>query len=136
MAKITGGCLCGRVRYAADGEPAVTAVCHCKNCQRDTGSAFAVAIAVPEAALSIEGETKSFTDTADSGRPVLRSFCPECGSSLFGKSAGLPGLTIIKAGSLDDTSWVKPTVEIYCDSVQPWVELRGGMSRFPRSTRG
>jgi hypothetical protein len=136
MAQITGGCLCGRVRYAVDGEPPVTGVCHCKDCQRETGSAFAVAIVVPEAALSIEGKTKTFSYAADSGRPVQRSFCPECGSSLFGKSAGFPGMTIIKGGSLDDTSRLRPTFEIYCDSAQPWVALQGEMQRFARSSAG
>jgi hypothetical protein len=115
-----------------DGEPPLTGVCHCKDCQRETGSAFAVAIVVPESALSIEGETKTFSYTADSGRTARRSFCAECGSSLFARSAGFPGMTIIKAGSLDDTSGIRPTIEIYCDSAQPWVDLRGGAKRFAR----
>jgi hypothetical protein len=64
MANITGGCLCGRVRYTVTGEPAFSGLCHCRNCQRYTGSAFEALIAFPAASVSVQGELKAYDDTA------------------------------------------------------------------------
>ena len=64
MASVTGGCLCGRVRYTATGEPAFSGICHCRNCQRYTGSAFETVIAFPTAAISVHGELKTYNDSA------------------------------------------------------------------------
>jgi hypothetical protein len=128
--KIEGGCLCGKVRYAADAEPAFVAVCHCKNCQKASGTAFGVVLAAPNPALSMQGILKTFDDKGDSGKTLYRRFCPECGSSVITDVEAMPDLAIVIAGSLDDPSWVKPTMEIYCDSAQPWVELSGERQRF------
>ena len=78
MADITGGCLCGRVRYVATGDPAFSGACHCRNCQRYTGSAFEAFIAMPTASVSTTGELKTFEHPGGSGRPVYRRFCPNC----------------------------------------------------------
>jgi hypothetical protein len=79
------------------------------------------------------GFAKDHTRTGDSGQQVVNRFCPDCGSTIVIEPAALPGTTIIPAGTLDDTSWLKPTMEIYCDDAQSWVELGGGgMQRFPK----
>jgi NAD(P)-dependent dehydrogenase (short-subunit alcohol dehydrogenase family) len=83
MADITGGCLCGRVRYVATGNPAFSGTCHCRNCQRYTGSAFEAFIAMPTASVSTTGELKTFEHPGGSGRPVYRRFCPNCGSGVI-----------------------------------------------------
>lgn len=132
MRKMIGGCLCGQVRYAAEAEPSFTGVCHCHNCQREAGSAFSVFVAVPTSSIAVSGTLKTFHGKGDSGQPVTRKFCPDCGSSIISEAALVPDTTFIKAGSLDDTQWLTPTMEIYCDSLQPWVGLSGGMQRFPR----
>jgi hypothetical protein len=132
MPQMTGGCLCGKVRYTANAEPIFIGVCHCTNCQKQSGTAFSVVVAIPKSALSLTGTTKSFQDKPDSGQPMARIFCPECGSPIMSDATVLPDVAIIKAGTLDDPSWVKPTMEIHCDSAQPWVELGGGMQRFPK----
>jgi hypothetical protein len=132
MPQITGGCRCGQVRYSANAEPAFTGVCHCSSCQKETGTAFNIVIAVPQAALAIQGSPKSYASKGDSGKTVVAKFCPNCGSTLLSEPELMPGMTIVRAGTLDDTSWLKPTMEIYCDSKQPWVELGGGMQRFPK----
>lgn len=118
-----GGCLCGQVRYAIEGEPQMQLVCHCKNCQRQAGSLASVIIGVPEAALSYEGEVKTYADKGDSGSAVDRQFCGNCGSPLFSIVASAPGMIFIKAGTLDDTSALKPAMHIFTKSKQPWVEL-------------
>jgi hypothetical protein len=130
--KIEGGCLCGKVRYSADAEPAFVGVCHCKNCQKQAGTAFSIVVAIPNTALSTRGTLKTFNDRGDSGKAVNRRFCPECGSPILTEAEALPGLAILKAGTLDDASWLKPTMEIFCDSAQPWVSLGGERQRFPK----
>ena len=132
MPEITGGCLCGKVRFVANAEPAFVGVCHCRSCQRNSGSAFAVVMGFPAAAVSIQGELKTYTDTADSGKHLFRRFCPECGSSISSEAEVMPGMIMLKAGSMDDPSVVKPVMQIYCDSAQPWVSLGGELKSFPQ----
>jgi hypothetical protein len=132
MPQMVGGCRCGQVRYSANAEPAFTGVCHCTNCQKESGTAFNVVVAVPQAALAIQGSPKTYASKGDSGKEVISRFCPNCGSTILSEPAALPGMSIVRAGTLDDTSWLKPTMEIYCDSAQPWVQLGGGMQRFPK----
>jgi hypothetical protein len=132
MPQIAGGCLCGKVRYSASAEPAFTGVCHCHDCQKFSGSAFATVIAIPKDALSVQGKLSSFSKLGDSGAAIERRFCPECGSSLLDEAVALPGMVMITVGTLDDPSWVKPAMQIYCDSAQPWVQLGGGLHSFPK----
>jgi len=91
MAHIEGGCLCGKVRYSADAEPVFVGVCHCADCQHFTGSAFSTVIAVPAPALRVTGTLKTFTKPGDTGKPMHRRFCPECGCGLMDEADALPG---------------------------------------------
>jgi hypothetical protein len=131
---MTGGCLCGQVRYTMAAEPAMMLICHCKNCQKQGGGAFSVNAGVPAAAVTLEGVMKTFVDHGESGRPVQRRFCPECGSPILSEIEGAPGMLLIKAGTLDDVSSVVPQVEFFCDSAQPWVKLDGARKRLARQT--
>ena len=135
MGAIRGTCLCGGVRYESDAEPAVVAVCHCVTCQKNTGSAFSVNIGVPTEAISITGASLArFEDrTGASGKPFFRSFCSRCGSPIAASGDAYAGLTFIKAGTLDDPSWVKPAVHLWCDEKQPWVAIEHGVSQLPKS---
>jgi hypothetical protein len=130
--KIEGGCLCGKVRYSADVEPTFVGVCHCTNCQKGTGSAFSVVVAVPTPALTVQGTLQTFAGRGDSGKATYRRFCPACGSALIDEAEIMPNVTMIMAGTLDDASWVKPASEIFCDSAQPWVQLGGERRRSPK----
>ena len=130
--KIEGGCLCGKVRYSADTEPAFVGVCHCKNCQKATGTAFSLVVGLPKPALNVQGAVKTFTGRGDSGKETYRRFCPECGTGLIDEAEIMPDITMIHAGTLDDPNWVKPAMEIFCDSAQPWVNLGGERQRFPK----
>ncbi|MEL7188330.1 MAG: GFA family protein [Pseudomonadota bacterium] len=123
MSDKTGGCLCGQVRYTFSGDPLVCVTCHCTNCQKQAGTALSVIVGVAETALEIEGEVKTYNDTGDSGSPVYRQFCPECGSPVFTRLDRGDGMMFIKAGTFDDTSWIKPAFHCYTKSKQPWVEL-------------
>ena len=132
MPGISGGCLCGTIRFTANTEPAFVGVCHCRSCQRNSGSAFAVVLGFPAAAVSMQGKLKTYTDTGDSGKSLYRRFCPECGSSISSEVEVMPGMILLKAGALDDPSAVKPGVQLYCDSAQPWVSLGGEMKTFAK----
>src|SRR6266436_2081115 len=100
--KIEGGCLCGQVRYSAEAEPAFVAVCHCRNCQKASGTAFGTVVGIPKPALSVEGTLKTFNDRGDSGRTLDRLFGPECGSPIFYDAEARPGVSMIMGGTLDD----------------------------------
>jgi hypothetical protein len=131
MANLSGGCLCGRVRYTTAAEPAFAGICHCRDCQRSTGSAFSTELAFPKAAVQLTGPLTTYETTADSGQAITRSFCPTCGSNMTVEVAAMPGLLLVTAGTLDDTASVSPGAELFCASAQPWVKLEGERARFP-----
>jgi hypothetical protein len=80
--EIKGGCLCGAVRYTAEADPTSATVCHCRDCQKFTGSAFAALVLATKEAVTLQGALKTFSSIGGSGNPILRHFCPECGSSI------------------------------------------------------
>jgi hypothetical protein len=106
MPQMTGGCVCSQLRYATNAEPIFSAVCHCRTCQKQSGTAFRIVVAVPQSAVSIQGSLKTYTRAGDTGQQVVNRFCPDCGSTVVIEPAALPGTTIIPAGTLDDTSWL------------------------------
>ena len=130
--KITGGCLCGKVRYECSAEPIFTGNCHCRDCQKASGGAFAPAIAVPAAALRVNGDVKFYDSKADNGNAVSRGFCTNCGGRVTAKSSGMPDLAIILAGTLDDPSWFKPQMDVYTASAQPWDHMNPALPKFPK----
>ena len=122
MAKTEGGCLCGAVRYSFEGDPAAAMVCHCTHCQKQSGSAFSTILSVPESALEVTGEPRTYQDAGESGKSVDRIFCSDCGSPLISRVEVAPGMAFIKAGTLDDASGFDPAVHIWTKSKQCWVE--------------
>lgn len=129
----TGRCLCGEISYAIEGDPIATAVCHCSHCQRQSGSAFSVNLIVLPAQLAVTGELRTYEDTGEGGDEVFvrRRFCGSCGSSIVSELVG-PGVSAVKAGTLDDASAVQPAVEVWCVDKQPWVSLPGMAASLDR----
>jgi hypothetical protein len=119
---ITGRCLCGGVTYSTDAQPVLQGVCHCTDCQRQTGSPFTVVVGVPRDSFTVQGDSlASFTTVGeDHGGETERNFCNLCGAPVFSLSSALPELALIKAGSLDDASWLEPGFEVWTSSAQPW----------------
>ncbi len=114
MTKITGGCLCGAIRYKIDGEPFRIANCHCDDCRKATGSAYATNLFFKEEQIKIlQGTPKKFEHLADSHNTMIKEFCSDCGSQVFGSGANRPGVKNIKVGSIDDARFVKPQVNLY-----------------------
>ncbi|MBI4184834.1 MAG: GFA family protein [Proteobacteria bacterium] len=126
-----GGCLCGAVRFRIIGSPIMAGHCHCLSCQKLSGSGHAFHAMVGEEAFEVSGETRGFSWTADSGNTVTTSFCPTCGSPLFGRSSGYPGMVTFRVASLDDPSVVRPQMAVYAKRLQPWDHLDPGLPAFP-----
>lgn len=121
MRKITGKCLCGSVRYTAEAEPAMTVVCHCPDCQQQSGSAFSVNVLVPNAEVKFVGDTLTqYVVNGDSGETVTRNFCNKCGSPLSTHLPAFDNLAAIKVGTMDDSSWVEPGIQIWCENAKAW----------------
>jgi hypothetical protein len=82
--------------------------------------------------VSIQGELKTYDDKGDSGKAVLRRFCPNCGSGIMAEAEAMPGLSIVLVGGFDDPSVFTPTIEIFCSSAQPWVHAGGERKQFQK----
>ena len=117
-----GGCLCGKIRYEITEAPRLVYTCHCTDCQHLTSSAFSIALAVAGFRL-MGGEPRPLEGIADSGRVKIRWVCPECGCWLFSTGKPGDGLFRVRVGTLDDTSWPRPTKHFWVRSKQPWITL-------------
>ena len=111
--------------------PKTLRVCHCRDCQKFTGSAFGFLVGVPHHAFELRGTVKSYSKPADSGRLIVRRFCLECGSSIAEEPGSRPDLVILNGGTLDDPDSLTPAMQIYCNRELSWVRLDGNMQRFP-----
>jgi hypothetical protein len=130
---LSGGCACGAVRYACTAEPMFALNCHCRDCQRETGSAYAPILAVPSAAFAVtHGSPGYFDVTADSGYVTRRAFCARCGSALFGEPGSRTDMVTIRAGSLDDPSIFRPTQNVFVASAQPWDHMDPALPRVAK----
>jgi hypothetical protein len=117
----TGGCQCGQVRYRLDGEILRLNICHCLDCQKQSGSAFGMSLIVPDATFQlISGELKIFVIDTDSGRQKTCAFCPDCGVRIYNTTTDFKS---IKAGTLDETSWLTPDGHYWTKSKQAWTKL-------------
>ncbi|MEN3950480.1 GFA family protein [Iodidimonas sp. SYSU 1G8] len=134
MSERTGGCLCGSVRYTLAADPPAVVVCHCRNCQKQAGSALSVVAVFARPALTLTGTTKVYEDRGTSGQAVYRTFCPACGSPVLTDTpqAKEQGIIFIKAGTLDDVSDLNPTAHYWTGSAQPWFTIPEGAAAFHR----
>jgi hypothetical protein len=130
--RITGGCLCGGVRFELDGEPAFSSNCHCRGCQRASGSAYMPLMGFPKDAVRVTGDVKYFQRQADSGASESEGFCPECGARLFAYAEAYEDFLLVRAGSLDDPALYKPQADIYTASAQPWDHMDPDLPKFPK----
>src|SRR3954471_23304716 len=132
MTERTGGCQCGLVRYRIMGEPINVVACHCKECQRQSGSAFGMSMITRAQDFVLEsGTLKEFERSSDSGRSLRCAFCPECGTRIYHVPGYLQGVVNVKPGTLDDTSWLKPTGHMWMRSAQTWLMLPENTPQHP-----
>ena len=119
-AKYSGQCLCGEISYSVYNDPVFTGNCHCKDCQRSSGSAFIPAMIFHEKDVVVSGEARYFESQVDSGNIHKRGFCPNCGSQLFAQFSNMPGLLGVKAGTLNDSSSYIPRLDFHVGSAALW----------------
>jgi len=117
-----GGCLCGAVRFKAEGEPLNVRICHCRNCQKAMGSPFFARALFPQTALTVEGETGRYPSSEN----VDRVFCKQCGTRLFswrrnGTAAG------VALATFDDRNAFAPTAHIWVQEKPDWLKLDDGL---------
>lgn len=131
--KFAGGCQCGKIRYEIVGTPKPLVVCHCTDCQRQSGSAFGMTLPVEEADFRItQGELKTYASTSAAGRGKLGAFCPDCGTRIYHKPEWRKGTVSIKPGTLDDTRWLKPEMHLWTSSKQGWVSIPEDVKTFEK----
>jgi hypothetical protein len=128
MANYTGRCLCGNVSYSIAAESVTSRICWCRDCQRISSNGTVNAV-FPSQAIEIQGPLSEYASTAESGNHIRRRFCPSCGSHLFADSSGRPGLTVVRLGTLDNPSLIKPMANIWCASAPTWACLDVTLAR-------
>lgn len=122
--KRTGGCLCGAVRYEAGGEPLFSLMCHCRDCQRQSGSGYVAAVRMPSAEFRLtKGAPRTYRSKSDAGNEIVRVFCGECGAPLYIQVSTRSDMVGIRVSSFDDPSFFKPEANIFTKSAQPWDHL-------------
>jgi len=127
----TGGCLCGAVRYESVGEPLFSLLCHCRDCQHQSGGAYVAAMRVPAAGFRItKGEPKVYVSASDAGNEVMREFCPECGCPLFIRVSARPDIVGLRVGSLDEPGEFRPEADIFVKSAQPWDYMNPDLPKY------
>ncbi|HEV2650142.1 MAG TPA: GFA family protein [Rhizomicrobium sp.] len=131
-APFQGGCMCGAVRYEVSSEPFAVMDFHCRDCQYASGGSHATVVIIPAAAFKLtQGTPKRYTVKGDSGQTVTRSFCGDCGSPLFSEPQS-GQIWVVKAGSLDDPSWLQVGGAIYTKSAQPWAHIDPNKAHFDK----
>jgi hypothetical protein len=129
-AKQDGQCHCGAAAFSFAAQPDLTFYCHCTDCQKTTGSPFSVELMLPDDTFKTNGKLSTYTVTGDSGKAVHRKSCAVCGSGLFLECDADPGFVFVKAGALNDASWVKPEMHIFTAAKQPWVNIADDLPQF------
>jgi hypothetical protein len=129
---LTGGCLCGTVRYIVSAPVTALRACHCTHCQKSSGTGSSVNAIVPSAVFQItQGTPKCYADKADSGRILMRYFCGDCGSPLYTHRETSPETLALRAGSLDHPPSVKITAHIWTASARPWSHIDPACEQHP-----
>jgi hypothetical protein len=128
---LQGGCACSAVRYRLGEAPMFVHCCHCRDCQRQTGSAFVLnALVETERVVLLAGEPAPVAVPTDSGRPHRIFRCPACQTAVWSEYGGAANLRFVRVGTLDQPAVVMPDVHIYVRSRLPWVSLPAGVPAF------
>jgi hypothetical protein len=126
---LTGGCQCGRIRYSLRAKPLVFYLCHCTECQRHTSSAFGESLRFKREDMAVDAGLVSVSRMSESGKQRQGWFCPDCGVRIWHGTDGSAEINI-KAGTLDDTSWLVPAGHIWCSSKQPFMKISEDELRY------
>lgn len=123
---IYGGCRCGAIRYTiAINELPLTYACHCRDCQTWSGSAFILHALLPEGLLQIAGDVRAFQIGANEAMASIHLGCPTCMTRIANRNSMLPGMIVLRVGTLDRSEEVLPAAHIWTSRKQPWLDLGG-----------
>lgn len=127
-----GGCMCRAIRYEIVAEPMFAGQCQCLDCQHESGGGHTSFMAFPADAVKLTGAPRFYETKADSGNAIRRGFCPICGNSVVSATDGLPGVTMISAGSLDDPGAFRPEFVCYTSRGHGWDLIDPALASFPK----
>ncbi len=119
MPKITGHCLCGQAAFEADGDIKVVANCHCDDCQRATGAAYATMVFMMSDDVKTSGEVGAYEHKSDAGNTLTKNFCQTCGSQVWGSNTARAGMLALRAGAINEQELITPGVNVFCSSAIP-----------------
>ena len=129
-------CHCGKLSVKVEGEPENIFMCHCELCQRRTGTSYNLGAWFPETQIFVNGKTKEYVRTGDSGSETIFSFCPNCGSNIYWKSPdALPGLISVAVGCFADPTFPAPTISVYGNRHHHWLTLPTDIPRYIGNTK-
>jgi hypothetical protein len=130
--KITGGCLCGAVRFESAAPPLITRTCWCRLCQYLGAGSGTVNACFATEGFVVQGETGDYSNRADSGNVMHRRFCPKCGTPLFSTAEVRPHLIFVRAGALDDPELARPAMTIWTEAAPSWGCIATDVPRIER----
>src|SRR4030095_1686932 len=129
-----GGCACGAIRYECTAPPLRMVNCHCRDCQVASGSGYSATVIMDVNSLRpIRGSPRRFSKTVASGNIAHRDFCERCGTPLFAFSSASEQFLGVKAASLDDPTWFRPSADVWVESAQPWDTMAPHIAKFARN---
>ena len=128
----TGHCLCGAVKFTIKAAPVGMGQCHCKDCQRASGTGHMSLARFKKEDVTIQGETRSYASTADSGNINTRHFCPKCGSRVYGENSARPSLINVAVGCVDNNNWFSPGAVVYAKDRPAWDITPTNIPNFDR----
>ena len=127
MSIFTGSCLCSSVNYKSNSDPLVIQNCHCDQCRKATGSVYLTNLFIKEENFEITGEVNNYTHLSDAGNNMTKYFCPNCGSQVFGKNSGRPGIITIRAGTVNEKDIIKPIRNLFLKSKVPSTPINSNL---------
>lgn len=129
---LTGGCLCGAIRFTVSAPVTGLRACHCTHCQKTSGTGASVNAVIRSGDFTLtQGAPKCYAVRADSGRTLLRYFCDECGSPVYSRREASPERMVVRAGAFDDSSAMRITSHIWTRSARPWSHIDPALEQLP-----
>ena len=123
MVKRDAACSCGQLNLEVEGEPVRVSVCHCRACQRRTGSAFGAQARFPRDRVRIDGRAHQYVRISDAGESRTFNFCPECGATVYYVVVSAPDLIAVPLGAFADPAFPAPSISVWESRKHPWVTL-------------
>jgi len=128
---LTGGCLCGAVRYKITGDLIFSGKCYCEDCRKGGSTGHSFVVAAAEGSVTVPGKLTEFKKAGGSGQPITRRFCPVCGSRISAMATVMPGVMMITASTLDEPEKFVTQMSVFAASAPSWDQPPAGAPAFP-----